>query len=152
MIQEELFSEKRNLVYILVTDRCNVGCDFCMCNKKRNGDHMILYPQSLENLSRLTSDSYKIGISGQGEPLLNKEAIMQILNLPGRERQFDLITSGNFPEKFLTATWLAKQNGHVSRQRKSALETLHLPFRISSISREVLQPAITITSSFLKKK
>lgn len=99
-MEESIFSESGHLPYFLVTDFCNVGCDFCMCKTKRNGDHLVLNKQATKNMRQLIKLSERIGISGQGDPIFNKKAVLNIISL-GNRNKFEIMTSGNVSTKEL---------------------------------------------------
>lgn len=87
---------KLHLIYIDVTQKCNVGCEFCMYEEKRkNGLSLRLDNQRKENLKTIINDSsiFKIAISGEGEPLYNFDTVFSILKLSDGNRSFELITS-----------------------------------------------------------
>jgi len=131
MTSKDLFSKENHLIYILITDKCNVGCDFCMCKHKRKNDELNIKGKTKENIERLISKAYKIGISGQGEPLLNQKAIFDILNIKGSNRSFGIISSANIPEKELILFLkkikkIIKKNNDTCKIRIS-LDRFHLP-------------------------
>ncbi len=106
----------KNVLFIFVTDRCNMGCDFCMCKDVRGNDDLTVKGKVKENLAGLISESYKTAISGQGDPLLNQIAVFEILNIPGSKRNFEIRTSGNIPRVKFAAfidkvNQIMKQNG-----------------------------------------
>tara|TARA_Y100000310_G_scaffold305920_1_gene346609 strand:- start:1991 stop:3001 length:1011 start_codon:yes stop_codon:yes gene_type:complete len=68
-----------------------------MCSDLRESYDLDIRGKAKANIEALTADCYKIGISGQGEPLLNQKAILDVLSLPGANRRFDIMTSGNIP-------------------------------------------------------
>lgn len=101
MSLETLFADNEHLLYILITDLCNVNCSFCMCKDMKNRDNLILSKMTKENLERLIFKTYKVGISGQGEPFMNPKTILDILDLKGGNINFQIATSGNLPRNKL---------------------------------------------------
>ncbi len=101
MKPKNIFSQENHLIYILVTDTCNVNCDFCMCKNKRKGDSLNVCGIVKKNLKELISKCKLIGISGQGDPIFNQDAVFEILKMGSMNKQFELITSGNIPGKKL---------------------------------------------------
>lgn len=93
MNSKNIFSSDNHLIYILVTDICNVNCDFCMCKDKRKRDNLIVRGIVKDNLKELISKCKLIGISGQGDPIFNQNAVFEILNIGGKNKRFELITS-----------------------------------------------------------
>ncbi|MBI4980013.1 hypothetical protein HZC30_00480 [Candidatus Woesearchaeota archaeon] len=101
-----------------------------MCNNKRKRDNLIVRGIVKDNLQELTSKCKLIGISGQGDPIFNQNAVFDILKICGRNKQFELITSGNIPQKkfmifIKNMEEIVKNNGSFLRLRFS-LDRHHL--------------------------
>lgn len=86
-------------IYFDITQRCEIGCTFCMYANRRNGLELHLTDTGRANVSRILSSKNikRISISGEGEPLNNLHTIWDVLSLSGGEQNFEIITSGAFP-------------------------------------------------------
>lgn len=100
--------KENNKLFILMTDRCTLNCDFCnfknLHEKKcikgtENTPELkqinINKGHARESLISLTKGSSVVGLSGGGEPLLNTEGILGIISL-SKNKRFVITTSGSF--------------------------------------------------------
>jgi hypothetical protein len=94
---DRCIDERNFLVYLLVTKQCPNRCRFCMYANERKDEALELSATARCNLERLASKATRVSISGQGEPLVCPDTVERILDLPGRGRHFELITSGALP-------------------------------------------------------
>ena len=64
-------------IYFDITQRCNIGCDFCMYANKRTGIELKLNQTGKDNIRNIfqRKDIKCISISGEGEPLNNQKII-----------------------------------------------------------------------------
>ena len=88
-----------HLLYIDITNECNLDCEFCMYKKERaNGvKKLILDEKSKANLIRLINydKTSLVTISGEGETFNNPRTIDELLRLmPNRSAQ--IVTNGNW--------------------------------------------------------
>jgi len=91
---------ENHLIYIDITQICNIGCEFCMYSDKHTiKDHLILTGKAKINIANLINhrEIKKVSISGEGEPLNNIKAFKEILSLSSGGIAFEFITSGNLP-------------------------------------------------------
>lgn len=83
-----------------ISDKCNLNCSFCLRNKDNSGlanKHDILEDMSLKTFKRILKifpGAEYVGIIGQGEPLLNKEALEMFEWAVSRNRKVRLVTNG----------------------------------------------------------
>lgn len=94
-----------HLLYIDITEKCGIGCSFCMyADKHRNGINFKMSDMASKNLRSLVNDQSvsRVSVSGEGEPLNNVAAFHQILQLSAGERAFEFISSGFWPHDRLT--------------------------------------------------
>ncbi|WP_350594605.1 MULTISPECIES: radical SAM protein [unclassified Pseudoalteromonas] len=85
-----------HLLYIDITQVCDIGCSFCMYTDKHSRENMILTEVARENLSALINDKEvkRVSISGEGEPIYNLKVFKEILKLSSGGVAFEFITSG----------------------------------------------------------
>jgi len=87
-----------HLIYIDITQICGIGCEFCMYSDKHTiKDHLILTEKAKENISQIINhkEVKRVSVSGEGEPLNNIKAFIEILELSKGGISFEFITSGN---------------------------------------------------------
>lgn len=79
-----------NYLFILPTNKCGLNCDFCSYADKRKN---VNFPELKMDkgkikigLENLIDDASLIIFSGGGEPLLNTEFIIDVINLAGKKR------------------------------------------------------------------
>jgi len=87
-----------HLLYIDVTNQCELDCAFCMYKKERlqNPQNLNLNINAKQNLSNLINDPETgyIIISGEGEPINNLQTIYDILELSSGNNKFQIISNG----------------------------------------------------------
>jgi organic radical activating enzyme len=85
-----------HLLYIDITQVCDIGCSFCMYTDKHSRENMTLTQAARENLRNLINDEgvKRVSISGEGEPIYNLKVFKEILKLSGGGVAFEFITSG----------------------------------------------------------
>ena len=93
-----------HLVYIDITTVCPFGCTFCMYESSRPSRlpvNLEITPQIATHLSMLVGHSAtrKVVISGEGEPLMNPETILGIVDICSvSHKPVELITSALAPQ------------------------------------------------------
>ena len=84
-----------HLLYLDVTNQCNLNSDFCMykTERKKNPLNLKLDELSKQNISNIMNNSKteRIIISGEGEPFNNFKVMMEILNLSKGNKKIQLI-------------------------------------------------------------
>ena len=97
-----------HLIYIDITQVCGIGCAFCMYADRHSGRQALrLDHQGRDNLARLINepDVKRVSISGEGEPLNNVPALLDIIELARGAVRFEFITSGFLPKQRLLALY-----------------------------------------------
>lgn len=83
-----------------ISDKCNLNCSFCLRNKDGNRlapKHSILEDMTIKTFKRILNRFPKtesVGIIGQGEPLLNKNALKMLKLAVNMKRKVRLVTNG----------------------------------------------------------
>lgn len=83
----------KNLLYVLITARCPLSCSFCMTKHLHRNEDLELNEKALESLFRLSTQSKKVCISGEGDPLAAWKLILSIVKKSPPNTHFELITS-----------------------------------------------------------
>lgn len=117
-----------HLLYIDITQKCGIGCAFCMyADKHKAGTSMELSTLARENLARLINamEVKRVSISGEGEPLNNARVFHEILGLSEGGRRFEFITSGFLSHDKMAAFYdttdsIVSGNGDICNIRLSA--------------------------------
>lgn len=89
---------ENHLLYIDVTNQCNLNCNFCMYKIERKSTplNLELNYSSKKNISKIINDptTERLILSGEGEPFNNLKAIIDILYLSGGNKRIQIITNG----------------------------------------------------------
>ena len=87
-----------HLLYIDITNSCNLNCKFCMYREERmkNLLNLKLNPKSKKKISDILNydKTERLIISGEGEPFNNIDTIFDILNLSKGKRKIQIISNG----------------------------------------------------------
>jgi len=87
-----------HLLYIDITNQCNLNCDFCMYKeeRKKNLINLKLNDFSKNNLSNILNhpETERLIISGEGEPFNNFQSIIEILKLSKGNKNIQMISNG----------------------------------------------------------
>lgn len=125
---------ENHLIYIDITQICNIGCAFCMYSDKHTiKEHLFLSKKAKENISKIINhkEVIKVVISGEGEPLNNIGAFKEILQLSEGNISFEFITSGNLPHNKLLSFYkeideiISKRNDTCNIRLSS--DSYHIP-------------------------
>lgn len=88
--------KKYKKVYIEITNRCNLSCDFCIKNKRVLKDISISeFNKVLEKLKPLTNYLY---FHILGEPLIHPK-INELINIASKDFNINITTNGYFIDK-----------------------------------------------------
>lgn len=92
-----------HLLYVDITTRCDVGCEFCMYRPEHNSFQadLVLNAHAMQCLREFFNDAAvdNIIISGEGEPFKNEDVMYDLLGLSGGGRVFQILTSGAWDNK-----------------------------------------------------
>lgn len=86
-------SNKDHLLYVLLSARCPLSCSFCMTKHLHRNEDLILNNYSIESLNNLSLSSKKICLSGEGDPLVVWENIIELIRQGALNSHYELITS-----------------------------------------------------------
>jgi organic radical activating enzyme len=135
-----------NLLYILTTARCPLNCSFCMTKHLHRNEDLVINENSLASLNNLSSQSKKVCISGEGDPLVASKSLLKIIEHGPENTNYELITS-SFWNRTKTKSLLAEIS------RLCDINNSALSYRISidkfhadEIGRDVLEMLISIFS------
>jgi len=90
---------KNHLLYIDITTKCGLGCEFCMYSSySMEGSNLELTDHGFSQLSNLINhpDVKHIIISGEGEPFKATDLLKKVLSLSLGENYFQIITNGSW--------------------------------------------------------
>lgn len=91
--------KKYKKVYIEITNRCNLSCDFCIKNNKTIKDISLEeFKEILEKLKPLTNYLY---FHILGEPLIHPK-INELINIASQDFYINITTNGYFIDKIKT--------------------------------------------------
>lgn len=102
-----------HLIYIDITNICDLNCEFCMYKDKRDQpQNLKLDLISKKNLHSLINDAWVkyVTISGEGEPFKNMPTLKDILEISEGNKNFQIITNGNLPINSIKETLLYLNN------------------------------------------
>ncbi len=87
-----------HLLYIDITNKCNLNCEFCMYKEERKTNPLDIQLNTLAktNISNILNHSKteRLIISGEGEPFNNLNSIFDIINLSKGNKKIQIITNG----------------------------------------------------------
>ena len=88
--------KKYKKVYIEITNRCNLSCDFCIKNKRKIKDISIEeFENILEKLKPITNYLY---FHILGEPLIHPK-INELIDIASKSFNINITTNGYFIDK-----------------------------------------------------
>ncbi len=94
-----------HLLYIDITSRYDVGCEFCMYRTEQASHQADFVPnaRAMQCIQGLLNDPAvdNIIISGEGEPFNNEEIMYDLLGLSRGGRTFQMLTGGAWDDKAL---------------------------------------------------
>jgi len=137
-----------NKLFILLTDDCNLDCDFCFYKQKESKntksscidsscDSFIREKNKIDlnigyakqSIKSLSSNSEIIGFSGGGEPLLNINSMLEIIKLTSNKR-YIITTNGSIHEsqlkKMINKINEASKLSNSNSVLRISLDTFHL--------------------------
>ncbi len=87
-----------HLLYIDITNKCNLNCEFCMYKEERRKNPLGLKLNTLAkiNISNILNHpkTERLIISGEGEPFNNLSSIFDILKLSKGNKKIQIISNG----------------------------------------------------------
>jgi len=87
-----------HLLYVDITNKCNLNCEFCMYKeeRKRNPIDLKLNKKAKITISNILNqpETERLIISGEGEPFNNINCIYDILKLSKGNKKIQIITNG----------------------------------------------------------
>ncbi len=134
-------------MYILLTARCPLSCSFCMTKHLHRDEDLELNEIALRSLHNLSAVSYKVCLSGEGDPLVKWESILQIIESNPENIHYELITS-SFWNKSKTEEFLNTLSSLCTQKKSTLAYRISIDeFHEKEINRDVLEILLSI---FLK--
>ncbi|MFH1506520.1 MAG: hypothetical protein ABIE94_06060 [archaeon] len=129
-----------HLIYLDITNTCNLNCAFCMYKDKRKlkKSELNLNMKARKNISNLINhlDTSHIIISAEGEPFNNEKTMIDILSLSNGSNYFQIITNGGWIDDGFEKKMLFFNNLASSRNDKYSLRLSIDSFHLEKMSKE----------------
>lgn len=119
-----------SLVYVDVTNRCHVGCSFCMYKAVQGDVSLSLTSERLLAMRRLSEGAATLCISGEGEPLHVSHVVLDVLRSASSDTKVEIITSASVPrnelERFLTSAFAIAAERQAPLTFRVSLDRWHI--------------------------
>lgn len=129
-----------HLLYVDITNVCNVGCESCMYKAEigETPKNLVLTRAAEKNLGTLINDpeTAHVIVSGEGEPFNNEPALKGILGLSKGNRYFQIVTNGAWANADLTDRLRELDQMAESRGDRYGLRVSLDSFHAAKISRQ----------------
>jgi organic radical activating enzyme len=141
----------KHLLYVDITTKCGLGCNFCMYNSfSNNGADLCLSDLGYSQLEKLINhpDVQHIIISGEGEPFKALKVMLNILKLSRGGNYFQIITNGywiddnEMIEKFIKEISLTKDKISI----RFSLDSFHQDILGNELYKKIVNMAIIYSS------